>query len=1469
MNKFYSFFTACSLFFSFLKNKGKYRLAAAAVLLLLCSIGNNAFGFGTTYYDPSGATASGGGTYCTGTVLPGLTGSISEATNVTLFGAATSSTVQWYWYYNTTGAASTLAGATLVYTGTPYTADAGPTDPANLPGASMATAPGTYYYFLYVTGSGGTSGFVGPFYSGLRTVIINSGVGIISGTSVICQGATTTLTETVGGGAWTSSTLAVATVNPLSGLVGGISGGTSIISYTLGGCSATKIVTVIAAPPAITGLDAACVGSTTNLTDASLPGAWSSVSPLVASVSGTGVVSGLSAGTSTISYTLASTGCSTGVVVTVNPLPGAISGTTSVCVGLTTSLSDGGAGAWSSSNANTSVSPTGVVTGLTAGTSVITYTAGAGCFVTTVVTVNPLPLAINGTTNICAGLSYTLTDLTGGGTWASSNIPVANIGSSSGILTGAASGTTNITFMLPTGCIASTVVTVNPAPGAISGTATVCEGLTTTLSDGLAGGLWNSSNANATIGSVTGIVTGVTAGTSTISYTTPTCNPVMVVVTVNPSPAAISGSLTVCSGLTSSFSDAVIGGSWVSSNPGVATIGSSSGLVSALSAGTTNITYTLPAGCNTVVVLTVLQSPGSISGTTVACQGLSSTLSDTPIGGTWTSSNGNTSIVPATGVATGMSSGTSTITYTLPDACIATATFTVNPLPAGITGLASGCTGLSINLSDATAGGAWSSGNPVVASVGALTGVVSGLSVGTAMITYQLPTTCIATIEVTVNPSPLAIVGSTTVCVGSNTTLTDPAIGGTWASSAPLTAGIGSLSGIVTGFAAGVTTITYTLPIGGCTATMDMTVNPLPLAISGVTSVCAGSTVTLSNSTAGGTWSSSNPAVATISATGTVDGVTAGVVTITYMLGTGCYVTSPMTVNPLPVAITGTGYVCAGLTTTVSDLTPGGAWSSNLPATASIVAGSGVITGVAPGVATISYTLPTTCYITTAVTVNAPPTAISGPNTVCLSSAINLINGTAGGAWTTTGGSGSVSVSSSTGVVTGLAVGTATIYYTTFSCNPVSYSISVNPLPAPITGMGSVCSGSSVTLSDITPGGVWSSGSASATVSSTGVVSGVTAGTVVNISYTLPTTCFVSVPIDIDSIPAAILGADSVCPGSSVVLSDVTAGGVWTSSDGTIALSVATTGVVTGMVAGNVLISYTLISGCSISKPFHVETPVPSFLSIKATPGDSLLCSNTPDTLTAVDSNGGTPTFVWKIFGAYVGSGPTYSYNPLHADFITCTMTTNNICASPSVISADITLNVWPEAAPIIDITTAQPDTSSYLGQVYTFYSTTTFGGPSPSYQWYINNAPIGGATSAVFTTSIYNDNDTIYCVVNSNSPCDTSLTTRGSNSLIIYGQGYLSVGGVTASGNDLSLFPNPNNGSFMLSGKVNTNNNKEITIEMSDMLGRTVYVVKTTPDTGQVRADIKLDADVAPGTYLLRVHTETGTETFHFVVSK
>jgi hypothetical protein len=107
----------------------------------------------------------------------------------------------------------------------------------------------------------------------------------------------------------------------------------------------------------------------------------------------------------------------------------------------------------------------------------------------------------------------------------------------------------------------------------------------------------------------------------------------------------------------------------------------------------------------------------------------------------------------------------------------------------------------------------------------------------------------------------------------------------------------------------------------------------------------------------------------------------------------------------------------------------------------------------------------------------------------------------------------------------------------------------------------------------------------------------------------------------------------------------------------------------------------------------------------------------------------------------------------------------------------------------------------------------------------------------------------------------------RASNTIIIYGQGFLSVGNVNAPGNGLSLFPNPNNGSFTLSGRVNTNSNKDISIDVTDVLGRVIYSGKTTPENGLVSADLKLD--LAAGAYMLRAYTETRTETFHFVISK
>jgi len=147
--------------------------------------------------------------------------------------------------------------------------------------------------------------------------------------------------------------------------------------------------------------------------------------------------------------------------------------------------------------------------------------------------------------------------------------------------------------------LSALLITVSSFAQSITGTMSVCAGATTTLSDATTGGTWSTSNtAVATIGSGSGVVTGVSAGTVTISYTV-SGSSVTAVVTVNPLPNAgtISGNANLCLGstitLTSSGSS---GGIW-SANNSIASVGSTSGVVSAVAIGQDSIKYTVTNSC--------------------------------------------------------------------------------------------------------------------------------------------------------------------------------------------------------------------------------------------------------------------------------------------------------------------------------------------------------------------------------------------------------------------------------------------------------------------------------------------------------------------------------------------------------------------------------------------------------------------------------------------------------------------------------------------------------------------------------------------------------------------------------------------------------------------------------------------------------------------------------------------------------
>src|SRR5262249_50249713 len=154
-----------------------------------------------------------------------------------------------------------------------------------------------------------------------------------------------------------------------------------------------------------------------------------------------------------------------------------------------------------------------------------------------------------------------------------------------------------------------------------------------------------------------------------------------------------------------------------------------------------------------------------------------------------------------------------------------------------------------------------------------------------------------------------AISGPTSQCLGTVVTYTDGLSGGVWTSSSPSVVSIDVSTGAATGLATGITGISYTVTnVYGCPASAAIpdTVKAIPTvsAIMGSPMVCLTATITLSNTTAGGVWSSSNTAVGSVDAAGNVTGTGAGVVTISYtvtnMCGSGS-ATYAVTVNPLPV----------------------------------------------------------------------------------------------------------------------------------------------------------------------------------------------------------------------------------------------------------------------------------------------------------------------------------------------------------------------------------------------------------------------------------------------------------------------------------------------------------------------------------------------------------------------------------------
>ncbi|MFH0895943.1 MAG: gliding motility-associated C-terminal domain-containing protein [Bacteroidota bacterium] len=923
-------------------------------------------------------------------------------------------------------------------------------------------------------------------------------------------------------------------------------------------------------------------------------------------------------------------------------------------------------------------------------------------------------------------------------------------------------------------------------------------------------------------------------------------------------PFTISGAASICSGITTTFTATSGGGTWSSSNLGVATVNSSTGAVTGVSGGTTIITYSLTVtGCVftaslNLTVVSASVAPTSISPSSASiCSGASVTLTvsggSLGAGASWqwyTGGCGSTSI--GSGSTLTVTPGSTTTYYVLAagtcntTSCAST-TITVNTNSSAPTGASAApatvCPGapttLSVSGGSLGAGASWQwyTGGCGTTSIGSGSTLV--VNPGSSTTYYVLAsgtcnTTSCASTSVTVNSNSSAPTSASaapaTLCSGASTTL--------------------SVSGGSLG--TGASWQWYT---GGC----------------GTTSVGSGSTLVVSP----------------------------GSTTTYYVLASGtCNTTScastSVTVNSLSTVPTSASAapatICSGASTTLSvsggSLGSGASWQWYTGGCGTTSVGSGSTLVVTPGSNTTYYVLAsgtcnTTTCVSTTVTVNTPSTAptsaSAAPATICSGSptTLSVSGGTlgTGASWQWyTGGCGTTSVGSGATLVVNPSSSTTYYVLASGTCNTTSCtstSVTVNSLStAPSSASAApatICSGASTTLS-VSGGSLgsganwqWFIGGCGTTPVGSGSTLVVTPGSsttyYVLASGTCNTTTCVSTTVTVNTPSTAPTSASAapatLCAGAPTTLSvsggSLGSGAAWqwyTGGCGTTSVGSGATLVVNPATSTTY---YVLASGtCNTTSCVSTSVTVNSLSTAptSASAAPATICSGASTTLSVSGGSlGSGANWQWYITGCGttpVGSGSTLVVTP--GSTTTYYVLAAGTCNTTTCVSTTVTVNT-PSTAPTS--ASGAPATICQGASTTLSVSGGTLGSGA-AWQWYTGGcgtSSVGsGATLVVnpaSTTTYYvlasGTCNTTTCVsatitVNTNSTAPTSISATanpicdGQSTTLSINGGSLGTGAgwnwytggcgtaLAGSGSTLTVSPSSSNTYYVLaSGTCNT----------------------------------------------------------------
>jgi uncharacterized protein YjdB len=1039
---------------------------------------------------------------------------------------------------------------------------------------------------------------------------------------------------------------------------------------------------------------------------------WVSVTPAVASVSSTGVATGVSVGPATftasfngVSGTTPSIAISSAVLenLTLSLLSPTLVAHHAVPITVYGNYSDGtrqdltAVSTFTSSNpAVFTVNASGTVNGLSTGTSTIAATALGqsatilmACIPATLqsITISPATASYAlGTTYAFEGLAHfsngSTTNLTDGLVWGSTNPSVFTV-DGTGVAHSGSLGTASVTASLLGVSAVSGNVTVSNAslvslvisPAVVQLAALSHEQFTAvgTFSDGTTQDVtadvnWHSSNEPAATIIQSGNLTAISAGSVTVS-------------------ASLLG-LTATSAVTVTNADLI-------------------------STQLTPVNPTIAYGTSQQLHLIATYDDGTTQDATPCAL--------------WTSSNPSSVFVSLTGLANGAEVGTSSATGACLSSSSATNVTVVNKTlnsiaivpsqaevsiggaePFALIGTFSDGSTQEIDINVV-----WGSSIPVVATLdGAYAGNAIGLSPGNSTITatYQGLTAPTAVLHVLSKPlgSVMITPGTATVAAGgtqqlvAQATYTDGTGGDisnlvSWTSSNPSLVSVDA-SGLITGHASpagGTATITATTGTFTSTATVtipaDLTDQLTSIQVVPTSSRIASGTpqqLTALGSYSDGTtrdvssvasWTSSNPAVATVNTTGLVTGASVGTVTVQAQIGT---LQSPSTVIVTPatlvsVAVSPSGATFANGTTqqfkligtfsdgSTQDLSGTANWQTSNPSVATI-SSTGLATGTGVGSVVISSTFDGQTASTSPSQVSAAIlTSISvQPNNATYAKGTSqqfTVTGSYSDGTTenltglTTWQSSNPSVVniSTSGLATGVGIGSATVTATAGGQSATTGAIQISaPALSSINitpGNPSIAAGttqqftaigtfSDATTEDLTDQVVWASSTPSvATINQYGVAESGTAGsTQIFASYEGVTASTGTVQVTGASLTGFTISptTGSVAKGTtqqftaSGTFSDGTTENLtsqvnWSTSDSTI-LTINSAGLATGVGTGSASVSAT-IDGQTMSTSAFSVTPA-TLVSVAVSPAAASITKGSTQqyTLTGTFSDNST-----------------------------------------------------------------------------------------------------------------------------------------------------------------------------------------------------------------------------------------------------